>query len=102
MRCAQLHHFCARVHVLGVRTCPIFLLCASILIWCTSIRAPRSFNRPSCNHLVYLFFFLSPPSPLSPPSSVILAEGVMEDLLEDVGRFIADEDWHLSHNGAPK
>jgi len=33
---------------------------------------------------------------------VILAEGVMEDLLEDVGRFIADEDWHLSHNGAPK
>jgi chaperone BCS1 len=29
---------------------------------------------------------------------VVLEAGVMEDLLVDVGRFITDEDWHISHN----
>ena len=30
-----------------------------------------------------------------PASLVILREGQMEDLVANVGRFIADEDWHL-------
>lgn len=33
-----------------------------------------------------------------PPRSVVLEGGLMADLIADVGRFIGDEDWHLSHN----
>jgi hypothetical protein len=33
-----------------------------------------------------------------PPTSVVLEGGFMEGLIADVGQFISDEDWHISHN----